>query len=82
MIYRVIDPNPEKLNELARLSFNLMVYIRQWQRYYGAERRNSMQRAQDALDKWMAENVEPDENNLSLDPRRQWVQEQATQEKA
>lgn len=75
MQFRVKETSqtPEKLTELARLSWNALKYQQDWHEHFGAERRNKMKLAQASLQIWMDENVEPDEDKGTPLNNRKWV---------
>lgn len=57
--YRVKNPNIPKLNTLARLAFNSRYWAIEFKKDLGEENHRNMEVANEELDKWLKENIEP-----------------------
>lgn len=56
--FKVKNPNIPKLNELARLSYNVRYWANEFRIKYGSDNRQRMMEAETELDKWLKENIE------------------------
>lgn len=57
-IYSVVNPTIPKLNELARLAYNIRWYKIEFQKTLGEENHKLMELAEAELDAWIKKNID------------------------
>lgn len=63
----------DKFEQLARIAFNLRLYSKIWKDHYGAHNRQNMNNWESKLDKFLAENIEVDnEDGLTPEIPEKW----------
>lgn len=68
----MIEPDLDKMEELARIAFNLRYFTKVWKEQYGAKNKINMNYWEDKIDSWFKENivkVAPEETDQELSER-------------